>query len=122
METLESAQARGATIFAEIAGFGMTSDAGHITKPSQLGAEEAMRLALKDAGMEPSEIDYINAHGTGTTANDSMESAAIKTVFGDHTPNIGVSSTKSMRLTKASGRFVCPANGNALNTRFGSGQ
>jgi nodulation protein E len=96
IETLESAKARGATIFAEIAGFGMTSDAGHITKPSQLGAEEAMRLALKDAGMDPSEIDYINAHGTGTTANDSMESAAIKTVFGDHTPKIGVSSTKSM--------------------------
>ncbi len=96
LETLESAQARGATIYAEIAGFGMTSDAGHITKPSQLGAEEAMRLALKDAGIRPEEIDYINAHGTGTIANDSMESAAIKTVFGDHTPNIGISSTKSM--------------------------
>ena len=96
IETLESAQARGATIFAEIAGFGMSSDAGHITKPSQLGAEQAMRLALKDAGLEPGDIDYINAHGTGTSANDSMEAAAIKTVFGDHTPDIGVSSTKSM--------------------------
>jgi nodulation protein E len=96
IETLESAQARGATIFAEIAGFGMSSDAGHITKPSQIGAEEAMRLALKDANMQPSDIDYINAHGTGTTANDSMEVAAIKTVFEDHADKLSISSTKSM--------------------------
>jgi nodulation protein E len=96
IETLESAEARGAKIYAEIVGFGMTSDASHITKPSQTGAEEAMRQALKDAGLQPTDIDYINAHGTGTMVNDSMEVAAIKTVFGDHARELALSSTKSL--------------------------
>ncbi len=96
IETLESAKARGAKILAEITGFGMTSDASHITKPSQTGAEHAMANALKDAGLQPSDIDYINAHGTGTMVNDSMEIAAIKNVFGDHARELSVSSTKSL--------------------------
>lgn len=96
METLESAKARGAHIYAEICGFGMTSDASHITKPSQVGAEEAMRLALQDAGLEPGDIDYINAHGTATLINDAMEIAAIRNVFGDHAKQLSVSSTKSL--------------------------
>jgi nodulation protein E len=96
IETLENAKARGAKILAEITGFGMTSDASHITKPSQTGAEHAMINALKDAGLQPSDIDYINAHGTGTMVNDSMEIAAIKNVFGDHARELSVSSTKSL--------------------------
>ncbi|HLO80850.1 MAG TPA: beta-ketoacyl-[acyl-carrier-protein] synthase family protein [Chitinophagaceae bacterium] len=96
IETLEHAKARGAKILAEITGFGMTSDASHITKPSQTGAEHAMINALKDAGLQPSDIDYINAHGTGTMVNDSMEIAAIKNVFGDHAQQLAVSSTKSL--------------------------
>jgi nodulation protein E len=77
-------------------GFGMTSDASHITKPSQTGAEQAMINALKDAGLQPSDIDYINAHGTGTMVNDSMEIAAIKNVFGEHAADLSISSTKSL--------------------------
>jgi nodulation protein E len=96
IETLENAKARGANILAEITGFGMTSDASHITKPSQTGAEQAMINALKDAGLQPSDIDYINAHGTGTMVNDSMEIAAIKNVFEEHAQNLSISSTKSM--------------------------
>jgi nodulation protein E len=78
LESLESAKKRGARIYAEIIGFGMSSDASHITKPNQVGAESAMRLALKDAALSPDSIDYINAHGTGTMVNDAMEVAAIK--------------------------------------------
>jgi nodulation protein E len=96
IETLESALARGAKIYAEICGFGMTSDASHITKPSQTGAEEAIKAALADAGLNPSDIDYINAHGTATLVNDAMEIAAIKNVFGDHARELAVSSTKSL--------------------------
>ncbi len=96
LETLESAQERGAVILAEIVGFGMSSDASHITKPDQVGAERAIRLALEDGKVPPGEVDYINAHGTGTQVNDSMEIGAIKNVFGEHALNISVSSTKSM--------------------------
>lgn len=96
LETLESALERGATIYAEVIGFGMTSDASHITKPSQAGAEQAMRAALADAGLMPEQIDYINAHGTGTMVNDAMETAAIKSVFGDHAYKLSISSTKSL--------------------------
>ena len=96
LETLESAEARGATILAEIAGFGMSSDASHITKPDQLGAERAMRMALHDGGIAPEEVDYINAHGTGTAVNDSMEVGAVKNVFGDHAYKLAMSSTKSL--------------------------
>jgi nodulation protein E len=96
LESLESAQKRGAKIYGEIIGFGMSADASHITKPSQIGAERAMKMALKDGGVSADKIDYINAHGTGTVANDSMETAAIRTVFGSHAENLAVSSTKSM--------------------------
>ena len=96
METLESAQQRGATILAEIIGFGMTSDASHITKPDQQGAEQAMRMALRDGNIQPEQVGYINAHGTGTLVNDSMEVAAIKNVFGDHANHLSISSTKSL--------------------------
>jgi nodulation protein E len=96
LESLESARKRGAKIYGEIIGFGMSSDAGHITKPNQTGAENAMRLALRDAAIAPEAIDYINAHGTGTAANDSMETAAIKKVFNGHAQKLAVSSTKSM--------------------------
>ncbi|MER3498295.1 MAG: beta-ACP synthase [Chitinophagaceae bacterium] len=96
LEPLEAALKRGAKIYAEIVGFGMSSDAGHITRPTQRGPEKAMQLALKDAGVPIEQIDYINAHGTGTQANDPMETAAIKAVFGDHAKKLAVSSTKSL--------------------------
>jgi nodulation protein E len=96
LETLESALERGVEIYAEIVGFGMSSDASHITKPDQRGPEKAMRMALKDAELSPDKIDYINAHGTGTLANDSLETAAIKSVFGEHANKLAISSTKSL--------------------------
>jgi 3-oxoacyl-[acyl-carrier-protein] synthase II len=98
LETLEHAQARGATILAELAGYGASADAYHITapEPSGAGAQFAMRAALEDAGADPGEVDYINAHGTSTPHNDVMETAAIKSVFGDGAYNLVVSSTKSM--------------------------
>jgi nodulation protein E len=96
LEPLESAVARGATIYGEIAGFGMSSDAHHITQPSPDGAARAMRGALADGALQPKDIAYINAHGTGTLANDATETAAIRKVFGVHSDRLAVSSTKSM--------------------------
>jgi len=96
LETLEAAEARGAKIYAEVTGFGMSSDAHHITQPSSDGAARAMRWALEDGGIAPEEIGYINAHGTATSANDSTETTAIRTVFGKHADRLAVSSTKSM--------------------------
>lgn len=96
LETLESAEKRGAVIYSEIVGFGMSADASHITKPEQSGAERAMKLALDDAEIAPDKIDYINAHGTGTMANDPMETSAIRGVFGTHADKLAVSSTKSL--------------------------
>ena len=90
------ARARGARIHAEIVGFGMSADACHITQPSAEGAARAMRAALRDAGLAPEQIGYINAHGTGTPANDPTETAAIRAVFGAHAEQLAVSSTKSM--------------------------
>lgn len=114
LETLENAQKRGATIYAEVVGFGMSSDASHITKPNQHGAESAMQMALDDAGIRSSKIDYINAHGTGTTVNDAMETAAIKTVFGDHASQLAVSSTKSMHGHVLGGTSAIEAVATAL--------
>lgn len=94
LEAEDHARARGARVLAEVAGFGMTADAGDIVAPNVDGAVRAMRAALADAGMGPEEIGYINAHGTGTLANDRAESAAIREVFGDRVPL--VSSTKAM--------------------------
>jgi nodulation protein E len=96
LEPLDVARARGASILGEIVGFGMSSDAFHITQPSPDGAARAMRAALSDAGVEPSQIDYINAHGTATLANDAAETTAIRKVFGAHADRLQVSSTKSM--------------------------
>ena len=96
IETLDAAQARGAKIYAEIVGFGMSADAHHLTMPLAGGAAKAMREAVADGGLRPEQVGYVNAHGTATQANDPMESEAIRMVFGDHTDNIRVSSTKSM--------------------------
>ncbi|CAN5252566.1 beta-ketoacyl-[acyl-carrier-protein] synthase family protein [soil metagenome] len=96
LETLEHAQARGATILAELAGSGMSSDATDIVLPDAGGAARAMQGALADAGLALQDIDYINAHGTGTTANDRTETRAIRQVFGAHANALAVSSTKSM--------------------------
>jgi nodulation protein E len=96
LEPLEAAQARGAHIYAELAGFGMSSDAHHLTQPSSEGAARALSGALKDAELNPEEVGYINAHGTGTQINDITETAAIRSVFGSHADKLLVSSTKSM--------------------------
>lgn len=98
LESLESAKARGANIYAEVIGFGMNSDAYHMTTPSidGEGAGRCIGLALKDAGLNPEDVDYINAHGTSTHYNDLYETMAIKKVFGDHAKKLAVSSTKSM--------------------------
>lgn len=98
LEELEHAKARGAKIFAEVIGYGATSDAYHITSPSEdgMGAAKAMMFAMKDAGIEPSDVDYINAHGTSTHHNDLFETRAIKIAFGDAQDKPLISSTKSM--------------------------
>lgn len=97
METLESAQARGAKIYAEVVGYGSTCDAHHITSPTSEGPARAMLQAVKEAGITGEEVDYINAHGTSTSANDANETAAIKLAFGEETAKkINISSTKSM--------------------------
>lgn len=96
LEPLDAARARGANIYAEVAGFGMSSDAHHITQPSAEGPVRAMRAALCDAGLSPEQIGYINAHGTGTISNDPIETRAIRSLFGPHADRLAVSSTKSM--------------------------
>jgi nodulation protein E len=95
-EEYERARARGAEILAEVIGFAMTSDASDIVTPNLDGAVRAMRGALRDAGVAPEEIGYINAHGTGTAVNDRTECAAVRAVFGDHAARLMISSTKSM--------------------------
>lgn len=98
LETLEHARKRGAPILAEMIGYGRTSDAFHITAPesSGAGAAKAMELAIKDAGLTPKDIAYINAHGTSTELNDKVETLAVKKVFGEYAPRVPMSSTKSM--------------------------
>jgi nodulation protein E len=96
LEPLEAAQARGARIYAEICGSGMSSDAHHLTQPTVDGPARAMRAALRDAGLHPEQVGYINAHGTGTPGNDPTETRAIREVFGTHADKIAVSSTKSL--------------------------
>jgi nodulation protein E len=95
-EDRDHARARGAEVLAEVAGFAMTADAGDIVTPSQDGAARAMAGAMTDAGLAPETVGYVNAHGTGTAANDRTECAAIAQVFGDHAARLLVSSTKSM--------------------------
>jgi 3-oxoacyl-[acyl-carrier-protein] synthase II len=98
LEELESAKARGAEIICEIVGFGMSGDAHHITSPAEGGAgmAQCMRTSITNAGLEPSQVDYINAHGTSTAYNDKFETQAVKSLFGDHAYKVPMSSTKSM--------------------------
>ena len=96
LESLRHASLRGARIYAELAGFGMSADAQHITDPSAEGAVRAIRAALDDAGCKATSVSYVNAHGTGTRANDLVETRALHQVFGDHACRLAVSSTKSM--------------------------
>lgn len=96
LESLEHAEKRGARIYAEVIGYGMTSDAHHMTEPDPNGAARCMTKAIKDAGITPEDIDYINAHGTSTPVGDRSETKAIKNALGEHAYKIAVSSTKSM--------------------------
>jgi nodulation protein E len=96
IEALDHALARGATPIAEIVGFGMSSDAHHITQPSPEGAAKAMRMAMREACITPEHVAYVNAHGTGTTVNDTTETTALHLAFGEHAGNLAVSSTKAM--------------------------
>jgi nodulation protein E len=96
LEDFEHVQARGAKVLVELCGFGMTSDAGDMVNPNIDGPTRAMQIALDDAGISPADVDYLNAHGTATAANDVNETRAIKKVFGAHASNLSISSTKSM--------------------------
>ncbi len=120
LESREHAEARGAHIYAEVIGYGTTSDATHITAPDEegRGAAEAMRLTLQSAGLKPEEVDYINAHGTSTPLNDKTETRAIRTVFGAHADRLVVNSTKSMigHLMGAAGTAEAIATIKALET------
>ena len=109
IEPWERAMARGAHIMGEIAGYGQSNDASHITRPSVEGQAAAMVAALQAAGIDPQEVDAINAHGTGTQANDRTETAAIRAVLGDRAGHIPISATKSMHghLLGAAGALEC---------------
>ncbi|MEF2965263.1 beta-ketoacyl-ACP synthase II [Paenibacillus sp. M1] len=96
LESLEHAQKRGAKIYAEVIGYGLSGDAHHMTEPDPNGPERCMKMALRDAGIDPGEVDYINAHGTSTPVGDRSETIAIKNAFGEHAYKLAVSSTKSM--------------------------
>ncbi len=96
LEYAERAVARGAKVLGEVVGFGMSADAGHITQPSVQGPASAMSAALSDARLAATEVDYINAHGTGTVANDVTETQAVRQLFGAHSERLAISSTKSM--------------------------
>jgi nodulation protein E len=116
LETLENAERRGATILAEIAGAGFSADASDIVSPTVEGPATAMRNCLEEAGLDPADVDYINAHGTSTQANDRIETEAIRAVFGSHADGISVSSTKSMHAhcLGASGALEAIACVNAI--------
>lgn len=122
LEDLEQAQARGAHIYAEVVGYGSNCDAYHFTAPAPggAGAADCMRLALADGGVQPQQVDYINAHGTGTPLNDICETAAIHSVFGPHAGELAVSSTKSMtgHLLGAAGGVEAVFTALALRDQF----
>jgi 3-oxoacyl-[acyl-carrier-protein] synthase II len=111
LEELNTALSRGANIYAEVIGYGSSCDAFHIVQPIETGegAARAMKMSLNRAGISPKEVDYINAHGTSTQLNDKMETAAIKTIFGDHAYKVAISSTKSMlgHLIGGAGAIEC---------------
>jgi len=121
LEELEHAKARGAQIYGEVVGYGTTSDAYHMTSPSPTGegAAAAMKMAVEDAGINPSQVDYINAHGTGTPYNDAFETLAVKTVFGEKT-TVPMSSTKSMigHLLGAAGAVEAIISVKAISDSF----
>jgi len=120
LERLDLAVERGATILGYVAGFGMTSDAAHITDPQSAGAARAMRIALDDAAIEPARIGHVNAHGTGTKLNDPVETRAIRSVFGPLADSLAVSSTKSMHghAMGASGAIEAVLSLLAVNAGF----
>lgn len=119
LEPLEQALARGVRPLAEVVGFGMSSDAGHITQPSPDGAARAMRNAMENSGLAPEQFGYINAHGTATQANDRSESAAIRSVFGERAERLPVSSTKSMHGHALGAAAALEAVACALSLRHG---
>ncbi len=119
LEPLEAALARGATPLAEIVGFGMSSDASHITQPSPDGAERAMTGAMRDGGLAPEEVGYVNAHGTATVANDRSEAAGIRAAFGAHADRLAVSSTKSMHGHALGAAGALEAVASILSLRHG---
>jgi 3-oxoacyl-[acyl-carrier-protein] synthase II len=116
MEEYERARARGAQMYAELSGYGVSNDSAHMTQPSVAGQSRAMHVALADAKMSPDCIDYVNAHGTGTQLNDATETTALKEVFRDHARSIAVSSTKSMHghLIGAAGALEAAISAMAL--------
>ena len=122
LESLEHALARGAHIYGEIVGYGATSDAYHITAPAPEGegAQRAMQAAMRDAGIKPEEVQYINAHGTSTEYNDKYESQAIQAVFGEHAESLAVSSTKALtgHMLGAAGAVEAAISLMALKTKL----
>jgi 3-oxoacyl-[acyl-carrier-protein] synthase II len=122
LEELESAKKRGAKIYAEMAGYGIAADAFHLTMPDETGsgARRVMQRTLKDAGIGPEQVGYINAHGTSTPYNDKFETLAIKNTFGEHAYKLAVSSTKSMtgHLLGAAGGIEAVFSALAIDRKF----